>query len=118
MTTLSAFLLAAACVAGLAPPPAGPVGIWKCSRQRPATANDPPSVSWPGAGAFRYDGRSVYVYLLSMRHEIGDPEDGVYRFRARWEGNTLRFRELDGGWKRWATFVDGRFLIRCGNVVW
>src|SRR5262249_54376040 len=116
MTALTALLLAAT-TAGVAPPPGGPVGVWMASRWRPATAADPPDQAGGWAWGVRYEGDSVYVMLFSMAPDPA-PAFGGCRLKARWEWNTLCFRDGEGKWSGLASFVDGRFQRRRGDVVW
>jgi hypothetical protein len=101
-----AVLLAVGTARPAAPPTSGPIGIWAVS----STAKVPPG-PWP----FRYDGESVHVFMFDLHRE--NPTDCVYRLEARWEGDTLCLL-WEGGWIPLARFVNGRFLVKEGGIVW
>jgi hypothetical protein len=113
-----ALLVGAGTTCAVAPPTSDPIGIWAVpSRQvQEYTTRVPPSrwthIPWP----FRYDGRSVTLFLFALPGE--EPEECLCRMKARWEGNLLCWLSPTGRRIPIARFVNGCFLIERDNVVW
>jgi hypothetical protein len=115
---VAVLLVAAGTARSVAPPTSEPIGIWAVpARQvKEYTSKVPPSrwthIPWP----FRYEGRSVTLFLLALPGE--EPEECMCRMKARWEGNVLCWLSPAGRRIPIARFVQGRFVIEQDGVVW
>jgi hypothetical protein len=81
-----------------------PIGIWQLDETR-------------GKGrtttkAFRFDGKTVTLFLVARNEFSARPPDDYYRVRARWRGDELYIQYPSGIWGPLVSCVGGRFIDR------
>ena len=84
------------------------VGVWRVpvdARRR----ESPGVVQVPGVTRFLYDGRTVVLFLATMKDWMYRAPDDHWRLETEWQGDVLHYRPPFGRMTPLARFTAGRF---------